>query len=133
MAGGFAVSFRYDNYKIEIPSIKSGKRTDEQKRLINEAISKKVALRDSFYLIGDDNYIYFYTHLKPNSTNNISEGQRVSAGDPLAEVGDDAAGDFRGSHLHISAVSTESGISPDNPYGDFFLARDLLPLLYNNR
>jgi len=88
-------------------------------------------LRISVVKVSDDGYTYYYTHLEPNSTSVISDGRRVKAGDFVGKVGDNAAGDFRGEHLHISAAPT--GLATDEPYGDFFLARDVLPVLFGNR
>jgi murein DD-endopeptidase MepM/ murein hydrolase activator NlpD len=106
--------------------------TDQQTaELVEQAIRDKVALRDSFHLVGDDGYTYYYTHLQPNSTLGISNGSRVCAGDYVGKVGDYAASDFAGSHLHISAAPTGSAV--DKPYGKFTLTMDILPILYYYR
>lgn len=108
--------------------IPKSQQTDEQ---IENAMAENRASRDSFILAGDDGYTYYYTHLQPLSTNGISTGKRVNAGEYVAKVGNNAAADYRGSHLHISAVPT--GYEADSPYGDFYLARDILPVLFSNR
>jgi len=131
---GGARGYLMVTHRITVPSNKN-QRTEEQQRLTNQARNEPDeagrAPRDSFYIVGDDGYTYYYTHMQPNSTSCISNERRVLAGEPVGKVGNSAAADFSSPHLHISAVP--SGREVDAPYGDFFLARDLLPVLFKNR
>lgn len=88
------------------------------------------ASRDSLQIWGDDGYIYFYTHMAPNSTvtAGISTGMRIEAGTLVGTVGPRGADDCSVPHLHISATPQSSSSSIDRYDGDW-LWKNLLPSL----
>ena len=64
--------------------------------------------RDSLSIKSANGNIWYYTHAKPNSMV-VKEGQTVSAGDKLMVVGNKAAADNTGTHLHIDELPKSIG------------------------
>ncbi|MEI6237449.1 MAG: M23 family metallopeptidase [Candidatus Saccharibacteria bacterium] len=110
-----------ENVKVSI--ISSGGRT----RCAGKGVD---ASRDTFRLRGDDGYIYYYTHLTPNSTTaaGVTSGMQVNAGRVLGSIGPTGAADCTPPHLHISATPQTASDQVDVYNGDW-LWKQLLPRL----
>lgn len=61
---------------------------------------------------GDDGNYYYYTHMKPSSIR-VSDGQKVTAGDPLGVIGPAECAENTAPHLHFQVSSDQINSTKD--------------------